>query len=344
MFDVRFGSGDAGLGRGLGSTLFQKGGPNNVSFLNHHPLVSVIIPCYNGERYLAETIRSVLAQSYRPLEVIVVDDASTDQSAEIAAAFGPPVRVLRNARNMERSWSRNRGIQESTANYIAFIDADDLWHPRKLEIQMLQFTAHPACGLTCCDFIGFRTPAEITAAPPPSNATARVESRLDRTLVRDNKIHCLTVLMRKTAWANAGGFDASLRLAEDYDLWLRATRLYDVLVLDDILAYYRLHDAQTVANPGPVAHAAFRVRSRHIRQHPDVLAGKTAEERWLDQYGHLRTQSIDLFRHGNWLAGITTWLRLIWHSPFARETYREHWRSCCLHFFQSNPNITEKSP
>lgn len=99
------------------------------------PTVSVITPCYNGTRYLRETIESVLAQTHSVLEMIVVDDGSTDDSAAVAESFGPPVRVIRQA-NQGESVARNVGMDAARGDWIAFLDADDLWKPEKIERQL----------------------------------------------------------------------------------------------------------------------------------------------------------------------------------------------------------------
>ena len=97
--------------------------------------LSVVIPCYNAARFLEETLRSVLAQTYAAHEVIVVDDGSTDESARIAANFGPPVRVLRQT-NQGESTVRNRGMAEARGDWVGLLDADDTWEPDKLHCQV----------------------------------------------------------------------------------------------------------------------------------------------------------------------------------------------------------------
>jgi glycosyltransferase involved in cell wall biosynthesis len=97
--------------------------------------VSAVIPCYNAERFIGETIQSALGQSHPPLEIIVVDDGSTDRSAEIAQAFGSPVRVMRQE-NQGESCARNKGVAEAQGDWVAFLDADDVWKPNKLEAQL----------------------------------------------------------------------------------------------------------------------------------------------------------------------------------------------------------------
>ena len=105
-------------------------------------LVSVIIPVYNGERYLAEAIGSALAQSYRPFEIIVIDDGSTDGTGQVVKPFIPPVRYFYQA-NGGTGAARNRGIQVAQGNFFAFLDADDLWQPDKLSLQMAVFASDP---------------------------------------------------------------------------------------------------------------------------------------------------------------------------------------------------------
>lgn len=111
----------------------------NMSF------VSVVIPCYNAEHFIGETIQSVLRQTRPVNEVIVVDDGSTDDSARTAESFGHPVRVVRQS-NKGECGARNRGIKEAKGNMIAFVDADDLWHPEKIQLQLAYLDKHPEVG------------------------------------------------------------------------------------------------------------------------------------------------------------------------------------------------------
>ena len=135
------------------------------------PRVTVVIPCFNAARFLRETLESALNQSHAPIEVLVIDDGSTDQSAAIAASYGPPVRVISQT-NQGESVARNRGIEEARGSWIAFLDADDIWLPEKLERQ--------TCGRTTRRRLHpYQLPsfwnATITSATcrrfPPRNAT-----------------------------------------------------------------------------------------------------------------------------------------------------------------------------
>src|SRR2546427_4231674 len=113
------------------------------------PVVSVVIPVYNGERYLADAIQSVLDQTYQNLEVIVVDDGSTDGSAAVAKRFGDAIRYVRQA-NGGVCQARNTGISVARGTYLAFLDQDDLWLPDKLAVQVAYLESHPEVGAVYC--------------------------------------------------------------------------------------------------------------------------------------------------------------------------------------------------
>jgi glycosyltransferase involved in cell wall biosynthesis len=110
------------------------------------PLVSVIIPAYNSGAYLRPTVESVLTQAHRPIEILIVDDGSTDDTARTAESFGPPVRLLRQARTGHPA-ARNAGIRAAIGDYLAFVDHDDLWSPGKLEAQLARFSNEPSLDL-----------------------------------------------------------------------------------------------------------------------------------------------------------------------------------------------------
>src|SRR5437667_12630279 len=114
--------------------------------ISRPPLVSVVIPCYNGERYLAEAIESVLAQRYEPLEIIVVDDGSTDRSAEVARHFGDAVQYVCQP-HAGAAAARNRGVGLATGDLIAFLDADDVWTEGRLARQVQVLEADPSVGM-----------------------------------------------------------------------------------------------------------------------------------------------------------------------------------------------------
>ena len=122
--------------------------------------VSVIIPAYNRAHYIREAIESALQQSHRPLEIIVVDDGSTDETPQILATYSEPVRVFRQV-NQGVAAARNLGVSHARGEYVAFLDSDDLWHPEKLEKQIERFEADPELGLVHCGMETFNDAGEV---------------------------------------------------------------------------------------------------------------------------------------------------------------------------------------
>jgi glycosyltransferase involved in cell wall biosynthesis len=212
--------------------------------------VSVVIPTFNSGPLVVEAVRSVLAQTRPADEVIVVDDGSTDDTPGRLAGFGPPVRCVRQP-NGGVSAARNRGVAEAAGDLIGFLDADDVWHPRKLEVQLPALAARPHLGLLAT--ASYDWPAD---AHPPIGAAAGepVGYPLDR-LVTHNPVITSTVLVRAEVIRAAGEFDASLQGPEDYDLWLRVAHRAAVAVLPARLTGYR------AATPNSLSKNAVRMEA-----------------------------------------------------------------------------------
>ncbi|SRR6266542_998263 len=206
------------------------------------PRVSVIVPAFNAARYLPETLASVERQTYRDWELLVADDASTDATADVAENFSDRVKVLRTSVNAGPGAARNRAIEASTAELLAFLDADDLWLPEYLEQQVALYDEHRArthdVGLVVCDARilgpdGYRAETYMEAVRFPREVT------LTRLLVA-NPIFISTLSPRAVV-EEAGGFFPPISGTEDYDLWLRIVeRGYRVVANRRPLAIYRL--------------------------------------------------------------------------------------------------------
>lgn len=201
--------------------------------MTERPTISVIIPVHNGERYLAEAIRSVLDQTLPPDEIIVVDDGSTDGSAAIARSFGPPVRVLTQA-NLGPAAARNLGVTHAAGDLLAFLDADDLWTPDKLTRQAQVLRDDPACEAVLGGVANFISP-ELDA--PQHRALARSAGQT-------GAHHIGALLIRREAFLRIGWFDAGLRHGEFIDWWARAMQLaLGYTVLPDWVLRRRLHNS-----------------------------------------------------------------------------------------------------
>lgn len=217
---------------------------------------SVIIPAHNAEPYIAKAIASCLNQTCPPHEIIVVDDASTDGTVAVAESFGPQVRVIRMAKNAGVAVARNRGAQESTGDWIAFLDADDWFLPEKLEMQRqcamenLNAVLIYTCFLASVD--GVESPARLN---PPEKLMPMLRYRC--------AIHLSTVALRREAFDAIGRFDPSLRNCQDWDLWLRLAARYSVslfALVPQPLAVYRLISGSLSSDPL----RTFRARASFI--------------------------------------------------------------------------------
>ena len=197
--------------------------------------VSVIIPAYNSASTIIRALQSVAAQTLAPLEIIVVDDASSDATRDLVATFASsssiPVRVLTQTTNSGPSAARNAGWDKATGEYIAFLDADDQWHPRKIELQYPVMNNQPEITMSCHGhhFSSSTTWAQITAA----DASATPIS-FHKFLIR-NRCATPTVMLKRSITER---FDSRKRFAEDYLLWMQITAVHGpALLLEAQLAH-----------------------------------------------------------------------------------------------------------
>ncbi len=202
--------------------------------------ISVLICCYNGEQYLRETLDSVLAQTVQPLEVIVIDDGSTDDSASIARSFGDPVRVVQQE-NRGLPASRNVAISEAKGDFIFFIDADDLLHPRALE-ELLIATDGRKDIVPLMGFSSF-----VTDANDPFSTTKFEQNGFFPKIIKGNFGPNHNRLVARELANRAGGFDAKMYIFEDWLFWTRVALQNAKLVsIPFVGAYYRRH-SQTMS-------------------------------------------------------------------------------------------------
>lgn len=217
------------------------------------PLASIVIPAFNAEETLEETLDSVLAQRGVELEVIVVDDGSEDSTAEMARGFGSRVRVVQQP-NRGIGAARNRGIAESRGQFIAFVDADDLWHPDKVRLQVERLGAPLRChdcpsdscqgglcytGVKLIDVRG----QPLTISIPWARPGSRPEGWIYRNLLFEgNTITTSSVLVCRRLIGQAGDFSTDRTVSEDYDMWLRLSRLAPICFISQPLTLYRVLD------------------------------------------------------------------------------------------------------
>jgi glycosyltransferase involved in cell wall biosynthesis len=206
------------------------------------PKVSIIIPCYNMARYLGEALSSALGQTFPYFELLIIDDGSTDATPEIASGIlaDRRVRYIRQD-NMGLSAARNKGIALSRGEFIALLDADDIWEPEKLAVQLSMFDTMPQCGLVFTDFSTFDEHG-IIALEKNSVILDNLDHLDFETLFsRNNFIYPSTVMIRREMFDSAGPFDVSLKSAEDYDMWLRIAQVSRLVGIGLRLAKIRQH-------------------------------------------------------------------------------------------------------
>ena len=213
------------------------------------PRISAILPVFNGRRFLLGAVRSVLAQSLPPCELIVVDDGSTDGSLEELDNLPPapfPVRVLRQA-NAGQSAARNAAAREATGEYLAFLDQDDAWYPRHLEELVAPLAADPAVGWAYCDFDEMDLDGHlVTRAFMRAQGVEHPKRTIYDCVSGDLMVLPSASVMRRDAFEQADGFDESLCGYEDDDLFVRFFRLgWDHVFVDRPLLRFRIHAASS---------------------------------------------------------------------------------------------------
>ena len=203
--------------------------------------VSVVIPAFNAAGAIAAALSSVAAQTRPPAEVVVVDDASTDNTADVARSGSSNHRIIQSPCNLGPAAARNRGVAEARGEWIAFLDADDAWLPGRLAPQLACAAEYPEVAFFCGDTValedgtpnGKRESPRLAVHSPPS-----IVLRLQDLAIR-NCVATSTVLVKKASILGAGGFDEQFRGPEDFDLWLRILAQDSARKLDCPLSRYR---------------------------------------------------------------------------------------------------------
>jgi len=213
--------------------------------------ITVVVPCYNAAGWISVSLRSALTQDWPALEVLVVDDGSTDNSVDLVKSQFPAVRVLQQ-RNGGAAAARNAGIQAARGDWIAFLDSDDFWLPGKLRAQMELLSARPEAQISSTSWEFW----DSEDADPTAELLSRLQTQetsqgqsgpaavwVYHELLLGCYVWTSTVVARTELLRKLGGFDTGLKIGEDYDLWLRASRLTPLARVHRPLALYRLHPA-----------------------------------------------------------------------------------------------------
>lgn len=232
------------------------------------PVISVVIPVFNGEKTIKETIQSVLDQTFIDLEVIVINDGSQDSTLSIVSSITDPRVQVFSYENAGLANSRNRGFSYATGEYISFLDADDLWTVDKLEAQYKALQANPqaAVAYSWVDYIDesgnfFRSASHITA-----NGDVYEQLLLNNFLENGSN-----PLIRRQALADVGGFDAELASSEDWDMWLRLSARYEFVAVSSAQVLYRKSSHSMSCNALKMEAESLRMLDKAYSQAPQAL-------------------------------------------------------------------------
>lgn len=209
------------------------------------PFVSIVVPSYNGARYLRESLDSIVAQTYPRTEILLMDDASTDETEEIAASYGDAIAHHRHSRTLGQFENVNSGIARASGELVAVYHADDVYGPEIVEREVSYLTAHPEVGAVFCKQIfidadgrpygRLQLPEEIAGGRP-----LRYEEVLNGLLRNKNRfMSCPSSMVRASVYREVGGYDPRFRIESDLEMWLRIARRHCIGVIDQHLYGYR---------------------------------------------------------------------------------------------------------
>jgi glycosyltransferase involved in cell wall biosynthesis len=285
------------------------------------PTISVIIPTRDRPGFLLQAVESVLAQQLPPAEVIVVDDAAGGGAREalstLAASPSLPMRVLPGPGRGPAA-ARNVGLLAAHGDFIAFLDDDDLWLPEKLSLQVPWLSQHPGLGLLGTSHV--RTHSAAVLLPSPPGQVRRLRPVSLASLLRANRFAMSSVVARRACFESSGGFDESLPLAQDWDMWLRIAAHWQTAVLPAVLTIHRLHSAQRSAHSAAMRAGEAEVLRRALERCRGVDWWHRGIGRRRLAWAHCRLGRL-LLREGRPAEAVSELKRSLSLSPFHLLTW-----------------------
>jgi glycosyltransferase involved in cell wall biosynthesis len=286
------------------------------------PTVSVIIPAYNAEAFIADAVSSALEQTYRDLEVIVVDDGSTDGTLARLAGFGDRIRVHQQP-NRGVAMARNTGVGLARGGWIAFLDADDLWLPHKLERQLASASA-PMLYTDRMNIGARGDLPEIQSAVTPMHG-GDVFALL---LGEGNFITNTSVMMRRALFEKMNGFYTGLNGTEDWDLWIRIAEGHEIGFIDEPLVRYRFHPGGLSRNFLKMGRERLEVIARALAlPRGRALDWRTRRRIWAETW---RTNGYEAGQAGARAQALLDYARAAAAWPLEIQPYKEAVK-VCLH-------------
>jgi glycosyltransferase involved in cell wall biosynthesis len=232
------------------------------------PTISIITPVYNAEKTIAQTIQSVLEQTYRDFEFLIINDGSTDRTLEIISTFQDPRIQVFSYPNSGHSISRNRGLENASGHYVSFLDADDIWTPEKLETQLTALRTNPSAGFvySWSNFI------DEEGAFLHKGSYFRADGQVyQQLLVRNFIENGSNPMIRKEVFDQVGMFNPNLAAAPDWDMWLRIAKGHEFVCVPEVQILYRVSTQSVSANLQKLEAANRWVIAENFATVPDAL-------------------------------------------------------------------------
>jgi len=211
--------------------------------------ISVVVPVYNCAQYIGQAVESIIRQTYRVSEILVVDDGSKDGTREALAQYVPSIKYFYQENRGEPS-ARNLGVRNALGEFIAFLDADDLWHPEKLELQMRCFEKHREYGFVYSDMQTFDETGIIEESVKVSRNLDLPSGHIFKRLFKETLFGSGSVIVKRECFDKVGLFNESLLVGSDYEMWLRICRHFEVGYVDKPLLLYRQHSNMATRTSG----------------------------------------------------------------------------------------------
>lgn len=244
-----------------------KAADNTTNERYNPPIVSIVIPAFNAEKYIRESIDSILTQTFKNYEIIVVDDGSTDGTRIIIQQSYPSVRYFLQ-KNGGPAKARNVGIKEARGEYIAFLDADDFWLPTKLEKQIQYFNQHPEVSFIFTENSMFDEKGIVR------HTLQKRDRLLKRDIVRSifmsSYLATPTVIVRKTVFEEVGYFEENLFAAEDDNMWMRIAMKFKVGLIDEPLTMVRINRGSLTHNMENIKRGVIGHLELLEKKYPDI--------------------------------------------------------------------------
>jgi len=283
------------------------------------PTVSVIIPAHNAERDIADAVQSVLDQTNQDFEIIVVDDGSTDGTLAALQPFGARVRA-HHQHNSGVSAARNTGARLATGDWLAFLDADDVWMPRKLEQQLAL-----AMPMSFTDRLNIGARGDLPVRQSESTPM-RGGDIFVALMQQSNFITTSSVMIRRDLFGELGGFCPALRTAEDWELWLRVAARHEIGFVAEPLVQYRLHPGSLSRSYTGINRDRIAVISRALAlPRGRALGWMTRRQIWAETH---RTNGWDAGRSGSRMHALAGYARAAASWPLSVVPYKEAIKVC----------------